>query len=104
MRWTGHVARRSLPALLAGLSLGWAAGCIGDGNPEDGRRGTGQCPALTYEEQREVCNEALTRCLHTHIQGISSGRKKHSHCMACADRCMQQQGVWPAKYLGKPCL
>lgn len=104
MRWPGHFARRGISVLLVGLPLGWAAGCTGDNDAGGGKGGAGQCPALTYEEQREVCNEALTRCLNTRLQGIASGRKKHSHCMACADRCMQQEGAWPAKYLGKPCL
>ena len=104
MRWPGPtLTRQSLSTLLPGLALEWATGCTGDHEAAGGKGSAGQCPALTYEEQRERCNEALTRCLHTRTQGIRSDREKHSHCMACSDRCMQQQGLWPARYLGKPC-
>lgn len=104
MRGQNHAARWSFYSLLAGLALGWTAGCVeDDAAGRSGKRGLQQCPALTYEEFKKVCDAAFTDCLHTDIQGIRSGRDKHSQCVACRDKCMQDQGIWPLKYLGRPC-
>lgn len=107
MRWSKLSARPSfLSSLLGGLLLGLvAAACTGDqdfGNR--GKGGSGQCPALSYEEMKEVCHQAFTDCLHTHIQSIPSGRSKHSQCVFCRDLCMQAGGVWPNRAHGGQCL
>ncbi len=105
MRWPNHAARQSLDWLLVGLVLGWAgAGCSeNDSSGGSGRRGEEPCPPLTYEEFKKVCGDAFTDCLHTQIQGLHTGRDKHSQCVACRDKCMQDKGLWPSHYLGKPC-
>ena len=100
----GSAARRSFSSLVVGLALGCAAGCVESDPPVGGgRRGIEQCPVLTYEEFKEIRGAAFTDCLHTEIQSIRSGRDKHSQCVACRDKCMQDKDIWPLRYLGKPC-
>lgn len=103
-RWLERAASRSMVLPLSGLLMMWAVGCTESDPPGgSGRRGFGQCPAMTYKEMRETCNAALSRCLETGIQGIQGEKYKHSQCLACANVCMQEGGVWPSQALGKPC-
>jgi hypothetical protein len=105
MHWPTHVARPGCFLLLGGLLLIWGAGCTSD---NDDSRGGGkgsaeQCPPLTSQEVKDLCNKAFTDCLETPIQSIWGEKFNHSQCINCRNVCTQEGGIWPAQADGLPC-
>jgi hypothetical protein len=50
-------------------------------------------------KNRRYCNERLTQCLATPIQGIPGSIKGSSLCLWCRQKCIAYNGVWPDKVL-----
>jgi hypothetical protein len=100
MRWTGIVCWSDWPAFWMALPLlVLTIGCTSLEDPPEG----GQCPPLPYPEKKKRCDAAFMDCLDSPIQSIPSKRFGHSQCHPCWDLCMQSNGLWPEKALGKPC-